>query len=577
MALGAFDYVVLTVTLLSSAAIGVYYRLTGGKQQTTQEYMLGDKKLSIIPVGFSLMASFMCATAMFGLSSENYLRGTQFMVINASNIIGTPIVAYVFLPVFYKLGYLSVYQYLEERFGKSTRILASVAFSIQTVLRTALVLYAASLALNAIAGFSQTASMTVVGILCTFYSTVGGIKAVIVTDLFQSLLMFGSVFTVIAVAAAEVGGLSGIWRIAYDYGRVELFNFQIDPTVRHSWWSLMLGGMFTYVSVYGVNQVQVQRYLTMKNYGTAVRTLWFCWPITAFLSLSMCFAGLAIFSKYRDCDPIKEGRITSGDQLMALFVLDTMTHIPGLTGLFLAGVCSSALCSVSAALNSLAAVTLEDYVTPLTNFDIPDGKRVVWLKVLVVVYGILSIALAFCAHFVGPLLQASMTILGIIGGPMLAVFTLGILIPYANQKGALVGLVAGLVFSFVLGLGGPKPPVHNLPTYTNGCSPDSFLDYGVNASSTATLLLPTSMSTHEIHEENYMYLYRISYMYYIVIGFATTVLVALVASLFFESNANTLDPKLLFSANPNGVERQVEPSRKRLSTVSKTVTFSINS
>lgn len=72
--------------------------------------MLGDKKLSIIPVGFSLMASFMCATAMFGLSAENYLRGTQFMTINASNIIGTPIVAYVFLPVFYKLGYLSVYQ-----------------------------------------------------------------------------------------------------------------------------------------------------------------------------------------------------------------------------------------------------------------------------------------------------------------------------------------------------------------------------------------------------------------------------------------------------------------------------------
>uniref|UniRef100_A0A2S2NF58 Putative sodium-dependent multivitamin transporter n=1 Tax=Schizaphis graminum TaxID=13262 RepID=A0A2S2NF58_SCHGA len=575
MALGAFDYVVLTVTLLASAAIGVYYRLTGGKQQTTQEYMLGDKKLSIIPVGFSLMASFMCATAMFGLSAENYLRGTQFMAINASNIIGTPIVAYVFLPVFYKLGYLSVYQYLEERFGKSTRIVASLAFSIQTVLRTALVLYAASLALNAIAGFSQTASMMVVGILCTFYSTVGGIKAVIVTDLFQSLLMFGSVFAVIAVAAVNVGGLTEIWRIAYDYGRVELFNFQIDPTVRHSWWSLMLGGMFTYVSVYGVNQVQVQRYLTMKDYRTAVRTLWFSWPITAFLSLSMCFAGLAIFSMYRDCDPIKEGRIASGDQLMALFVLDTMAHLPGLTGLFLAGVCSSALCSVSAALNSLAAVTLEDYITPLANIDIPDEKRVMWLKVLVVVYGILSIALAFCAHFVGPLLQASMTILGIIGGPMLAVFTLGILVPYANQKGALVGLVAGLVFSFVLGLGGPKPPVTDLPTYTNGCSPDSFHNFDVNVSSTTLLLASTTVQ--EIHEESYMYLYKISYMYYIVIGFATTVLVSLVASLFFESNVNTLDPKLFFSAIPESVERQVETRQKRPSTVSKTVTFSINS
>lgn len=72
--------------------------------------MFGDKKLSVVPVGFSLMSSFMCATSMFGLSSENYLRGTQFMVINVSNIFGTPIVAYVFLPVFYKLGYLSVYQ-----------------------------------------------------------------------------------------------------------------------------------------------------------------------------------------------------------------------------------------------------------------------------------------------------------------------------------------------------------------------------------------------------------------------------------------------------------------------------------
>lgn len=338
----------------------------------------------------------------------------------------------------------------------------------------------------------------------------------------------------------------------------------------------MLGGMFTYVSVYGVNQVQVQRYLTMKDYGTAVRTLWFSWPITAFLSLSMCFAGLAIFSKYRDCDPIKEGRINSGDQLMALFVMDTMTHVPGLTGLFLAGVCSSALCSVSAALNSLAAVTLEDYVTPLTNVDIPDEKRVLWLKVLVVVYGILSIALAFCASFVGPLLQASMVILGIIGGPMLAVFTLGILVPYANQKGALVGLIAGLVFSFVLGLGGPKPPVQDLPTYTNGCLPDSFRDLHVNASSTATQLLTTA-ATPEAHEDNYMYLYKISYMYYIVIGFATTVLVTLVASLFFESNVNTLDPKLLFSANPNGAETQVETRQKRHSTVSKTVTFSINS
>lgn len=148
--------------------------------------------------------------------------------------------------------------------------------------------------------------------------------------------MFASIFAIIGSAAYEVGGLTEIWNIAEDFGRVDFFkyvffkffwqwrmllpvptvhsvnsvrflqySFQIDPTIRHTWWTLILGGMFTYISVYATNQVQVQRYLTMKDYDTVVKTLWFSWPITAFLSVSMCFSGLAIFSKYHDCDPIK--------------------------------------------------------------------------------------------------------------------------------------------------------------------------------------------------------------------------------------------------------------------------------
>ncbi|XP_050430398.1 putative sodium-dependent multivitamin transporter [Adelges cooleyi] len=566
MALTVSDYAVLGVTLLGFVLIGLYYQLTGGKQKTTQEYVLGDKNLSIIPVGFSLMVSFMCATSMFGLSAENYMRGTQFMVINASNILGTPIVAYLFLPVFYKLGYLSIYQYLEERFGKAVRITTSLAFSLQTVLRTALALYAAALAVEAITSVPQALSMAVVGAVCTFYSSVGGIKAVIVTDLFQSILMFGTIFAVIIVAAVEVGGVTEIWNIANHYGRIEFDNFQLDPTVRHSWWSLFIGGMFTYVSVYATNQVQIQRYLTMKNYQTAVKTLWFSWPITAFLSLSMCFSGLAIFAMYRHCDPIKTHRITTGDQLMSLFVLDTMGSIPGLTGLFLAGVCSSALCSVSAALNSLAAVTLEDYIAPFANGKMTDQKRVYCLKALVVFYGVITILLGFCAHFVGPLLQASMTIFGIIGGPILAVFTLGILVPYVNQKGSLIGLSVGLVLLFIIGLGGPKPPIENLPTYTNGCtSAIAYNDYHN---------FPSTDSPMVADQSDYLYIYKISYMYYIVMGFFTTAAVALMASLFFEPDVKDLQP-ILFSSlvsdrliKANGVEH------KRKAKTTRSVSFS---
>lgn len=169
--------------------------------------MLGNKNQSTILVAFSLMASFMSAITLFGVSAENYTRGTQFVVINLSYILGTPIIAYVFLPVFFKLGNLSVYevryiiynfielikklftlQYLEKRFGRLTRIFTSVAFSIQMILYMAMVLYAPSIALEAVTGLTLVSSITLVGLVCVFYSTIGGIKAVIITDVFQVII-----------------------------------------------------------------------------------------------------------------------------------------------------------------------------------------------------------------------------------------------------------------------------------------------------------------------------------------------------------------------------------------------------
>ena len=92
------------------ALIGIYYKLSGGRQKTTQEYLLADKQMSVIPVSFSLMASFMSAITLLGVSAENYMFGTQFVVINLSYIVGTPIAAHIFLPVFYKLKIVSIYE-----------------------------------------------------------------------------------------------------------------------------------------------------------------------------------------------------------------------------------------------------------------------------------------------------------------------------------------------------------------------------------------------------------------------------------------------------------------------------------
>lgn len=554
---GVVDYAVFITMLIISGGIGVYYRFSGGKQKTNNEYLFGNKNQSLIPVAFSLMASFMSAITLMGLSAENITYGTQFVVINVSYIIATPIVSHVFLPVFFKLGAVSVYEYLERRFGKATRLCASLAFTVQMVLYMGIVLYAPAIALEAVMGLSQFYSITLVGMVCLFYSTIGGIKAVIITDVFQSLIMYAAIFAVIITAAVNVGGVGEIWNIADRNGRIELLNFSPDPTTRHSWFSLTIGGIFIYCSLYGINQMQVQRYLTMKDYKTAVRSLWFSWPLLTLLSVSTCFSGLAIYTAYHDCDPIKTGRISRTDQLLPLYVMDTMGGVPGLIGLFVAGIFSASLSTVSAACNSLAAVTLEDYLKPLytysTSRTISDRRGGQLSKILTLFYGVVCLGMAYMAKYLGPVLQAALTIFGIVGGPLLGVFTMGMTIPSANQQGALAGLFTGLVFSSWLGFGGPKPPLKKLPSSTSGCANHtSFIpSYStsnvqerilqeVNNATNLNSTMSRSVNTN-IPEGDYLYLFRISYMYYIVLGFLCTLLVGYLVSMCYDTPVYDVD------------------------------------
>jgi len=313
------------------------------------------------------------------------------------------------------------------------------------------------------------------------------------------------------------------------------FNFNIDPTVRHSWFSIMAGGFFTQISLYAVNQTQIQRFLTMRTYKTAVTSLWWSLLLVTLIAILTSFSGLAMFSKYYNCDPIKSGRISSGDQLMPLYVMDTMGPVPGLTGLFIAGIFSSALSSVSPALNSLAAITMEDYIKPFAGREIPDKKRVYCMKLLVVAYGAICIALSFMVKYLGQIFQSALTVFGVIGGPVTAVFTLGIVVPSANQRGTLTGLICGLTFTFIIGFGGPKPPLENLPSSTDSCPP-----YNVSAVYNNNITSPHNGTP----QDGYMYLYRISYMYYIVIGFIITFVMGIIVSAIFREQNPDYNPDL---------------------------------
>lgn len=229
------------------------------------------------------------------------------------------------------------------------------------------------------------------------------------------------------------------------------YSFNPDPTVRHTWFTLIIGGMGTYLSLYAVSQAQVQRLLSVKTLRHAQLSLWWQWPILSALSLTTSFSGLVIYWYYQKCDPLKAGRITVRDQNMPIYIIDALGHVPGVAGLFVAGIFSASLSTVSTALNSLSAITLEDYFKNIyllvtkKPFVSSDNSSALPSKILSTFYGFVCIGVAFLMQNLGGVLQASLIVFGVVGGPLLAVFTLGMFTKIANQYGVIIGHLLGMV------------------------------------------------------------------------------------------------------------------------------------
>ncbi|XP_075971618.1 putative sodium-dependent multivitamin transporter isoform X2 [Anticarsia gemmatalis] len=512
---GIWDYIIMAATMVASMAIGLYFRFSGGKQKTNEEYLMADRNMSIFPVAVSLMASFMSAITLLGVTAENYYYGMQFVVINISYGIATPLISSLYLPVFFGLQKTSTYEYLELRFGPHIRLLASLTYTLQMVLYNGIVLYAPAIVLESVTGLDRLISILVVGIACTIYSTLGGMKAVLFTDLLQSFLMFGAVFSIVVFTSIQVGGFGEIFVRAKEGGRLDFSHFSVDPTERHTWWSLIVGGCITYMSLYAVNHTQVQRLQTVSTVERSQQCLWWSWPVLSVLSITTCISGLGIYAAYKDCDPFLAHGITAVDQLMPYYVVDAMRHIPGLPGLFVAGIFSASLSTISASCNALAAVTLHDYVSRWCK--LPSSYIAVMTKLAACCYGLIFLALAFIAEHLGGVLQAALTIFGAVGGPLLAVFTLGMFTTYANERGASVGLVSGMALMLWFSFGSPRPAPVKLPLSVEGC--------GYNI---------TVPDVPPINPSDYFYPYRISYMWTSPMGFIWVIVVGSIISLLWR-------------------------------------------
>uniref|UniRef100_A0A8D1MRN6 Solute carrier family 5 member 12 n=1 Tax=Sus scrofa TaxID=9823 RepID=A0A8D1MRN6_PIG len=503
-----WDYVVFAALFIVSSGIGVFFAIKERKKATSREFLVGGRQMSFGPVALSLTASFMSAVTVLGTPSEVYRFGASFSLFFIPYAIVIIFTSELFLPVFYRSGITSTYEYLQLRFNKPVRYAATVIYILQTILYTGVVVYAPALALNQVTGFDLWGSVFATGIVCTFYCTLGGLKAVVWTDAFQMVVMIVGFLTVLIQGSARAGGLSNVLEHSANGSRLKLFDFDVDPLRRHTFWTISVGGTFTWLGIYGVNQSTIQRCISCKTEKHAKLALYFNLLGLWIILLCAVFSGLIMYSYFKDCDPWTSGTISAPDQLMPYFVLEIFPTMPGLPGLFVACAFSGTLSTVAASINALATVTFEDFVK--IWFPHLSDKLSTWIsKGLCVLFGVLCTTMAVVASFMGSVVQAALSIHGMCGGPMLGLFSLGILFPFVNWKGALGGLLTGVTLSFWVTIGAfiypaPDSKTWPLPLSTEQCD-----------LSNVTESVPLALSRRPAIAETW---YSLSYLYYSAVG-----------------------------------------------------------
>uniref|UniRef100_A0A8D2F9F5 Solute carrier family 5 member 5 n=1 Tax=Theropithecus gelada TaxID=9565 RepID=A0A8D2F9F5_THEGE len=548
---GAWDYGVFALMLLVSTGIGLWVGLARGGQRSAEDFFTGGRRLAALPVGLSLSASFMSAVQVLGVPSEAYRYGLKFLWMCLGQLLNSVLTALLFMPVFYRLGLTSTYEYLEMRFSRAVRLCGTLQYIVATMLYTGIVIYAPALILNQVTGLDIWASLLSTGIICTFYTAVGGMKAVVWTDVFQVVVMLSGFWVVLARGVMLVGGPRQVLTLAQNHSRINIMDFNPDPRSRYTFWTFMVGGTLVWLSMYGVNQAQVQRYVACRTEKQAKLALLINQVGLFLIVSSAACCGIVMFVFYTDCDPLLLGRISAPDQYMPLLVLDIFEDLPGVPGLFLACAYSGTLSTASTSINAMAAVTVEDLIKPRLQ-NLAPRKLVIISKGLSLIYGSACLTVAALSSLLGGgVLQGSFTVMGVISGPLLGAFILGMFLPACNTPGVLSGLGAGLALSLWVALGATLYPPSEQTMRVLPSSAARCLALSVNASGLLDMaLLPANDSSRGPSSgmdasrpalaDSF---YAISYLYYGALGTLTTVLCGALISCLTGSLPSSWDYK----------------------------------
>lgn len=282
-------------TLLSIVAYGVWYTR---KVDNVQSYLLGDRDLPWWTIGLSVMATQASAITFLSTPGQAYEDGMRFAQFYFGLPVAMVILCVFVLPIYYRLKVYTAYEYLEGRFDLRTRTLTAILFLVQRGLAAGLTIYAPAIILSTILGWSLRWTVIFIGALVIFYTMLGGTKAVSVTQKQQMIVILSGMFIAAMILIFQLPpdvGFDDAVGVAGKMGKLNVVDFEFDLSNRYNFWSGMLGGVFLFLSYFGTDQSQVQRYLSGKSLNESRLGLLFNGILKVPMQFLVLFVGILVF------------------------------------------------------------------------------------------------------------------------------------------------------------------------------------------------------------------------------------------------------------------------------------------
>lgn len=430
----ALDWGIVIAFLAGNLALGA---VLGRKVVSAKEFNIGSGKTPWWAIGLSVMATYISALSFLGAPAWAYKDGLAALAIHLNYPIVIFLVVAYFLPFFYSSGVASIYEYQERRFGQASRATMSAIFLVTQALSTAAILYATSLVLQFVTGMPILTAIVAITALALIYTTMGGMLAVIWTDVFQALVLLGGALVIlVALFVLMPTPVADVLTQLKSLDRLNAIRTDLDPTQATTIWSGIFAMTLFHVTVYGGNQMMVQRTLGAKSIGDAKKSYLMMGYLAFPLYFLFFFIGVLAYGYY-------QGKpFSNPNEIMLQFAADA--RIPGLLGILAAAVLAASMSTLSSAFNSLSTATIVDFYQRYMRRNETDRHYLLAARISTIVWALIIIGPALMyAQAGGSILEILSKIGSYFVGAKLGMYALGFFSKHTTERGLLIGVAVG--------------------------------------------------------------------------------------------------------------------------------------